>query len=281
MNLKSKLGNGQFVILAEMEPPKGVDVSQMTSNALRVIDKVDAFVIPDMNNAILRMSALGGAIILQGKGLETVLQINCRDRNRLALQADLLAAYACGITNIMTAQGDDPSSGDHHQAKTVNDIDLSELLDVVHELQEGRDMAGSELTGSPSFVVGSTVLEWEAPELQAEVERGAQFLVTPPLFDLAAIEPFLNQAGLSKAKIFPTVLLLKSVGMARYIDLHQDNIHIPKEIISRLQNASDTTNESMQCAAEMVKTAREGGYGGVLLSTLGWENRLPEILEMI
>ena len=99
MNLRSKLGNGQFVILAEMEPPKGVDVSQMTSNALRVIDKVDAFVIPDMNNAILRMSALGGAIILQGKGLETVLQINCRDRNRLAMSGKICIGYLLGAVH--------------------------------------------------------------------------------------------------------------------------------------------------------------------------------------
>ena len=117
MQLKRKFDAGEFAVLAEMEPPKGVDVSTMVTHAMRVKGEVDAFVVPEMSNAVMRMSSLGGAIILQSKRMETVIQLNCRDRNRIALQADLLAAFGCGITNVMAVTGEDPSFGDHFQAR--------------------------------------------------------------------------------------------------------------------------------------------------------------------
>ena len=137
MHLKNKFDVGKFAILAEMQPPKGVNVSAMVNSATRVGKAVDAFLVPEMGNAVMRMSALGGAMILQSKGLETIMQVNARDRNRIALQADLLAAYACGIINVMAVSGEDPSLGDHHQTKAVNDIDLLTLLKTVATLQTG------------------------------------------------------------------------------------------------------------------------------------------------
>jgi len=157
MSLKEKLASQEFVILAEMEPPKGVDVAGMMANAMRVKGKVDAFVVPEMSNAVMRMSSLGGCMVLATKGFETILQTCCRDRNRLALQADLLAAAALGIHNIMAVTGVDPSFGDHHRARSVNDVDLLELLEAIKQLQNGRDMAGVELKGNPTFCVGSLV----------------------------------------------------------------------------------------------------------------------------
>ncbi|MDM8552323.1 methylenetetrahydrofolate reductase [Desulfobacterales bacterium HSG2] len=169
MLLKSKFDKGEFAILAEMEPPKGVDVSGMVSNAQRVKGKADAFLVPEMNNAVMRMSSLGAAMILQQKGMETVMQVNCRDRNRIALQADLLAGDACGISNVMAVTGEDPSFGDHHQARSVYDIHLPELLQAIRGLGEGRDMAGIELSGSPDFLIGSTInAGTSAPELEIE-----------------------------------------------------------------------------------------------------------------
>ncbi|MGB9439943.1 MAG: methylenetetrahydrofolate reductase, partial [Desulfobacterales bacterium] len=141
MQLKRKFEAGEFAILAEMEPPKGVDTSRMVANAKRVKDDVDAFVVPEMSNAVMRMSSLGAAMIFQQQGMEAVVQVCCRDRNRLALQADLLAAFGCGIPNVMAVTGEDPSYGDHHQARPVNDIDIFELLQTIEELQNGRDMA--------------------------------------------------------------------------------------------------------------------------------------------
>jgi 5,10-methylenetetrahydrofolate reductase len=286
MQLKNKLDAGDFAILAELEPPKGVDISTMVSKATKVKGMVDAFVIPEMSNAVMRMSALGGAMILQEKGVETVMQVCCRDRNRIALQADLLAANACGINNVMAVVGEDPSFGDHHQARSVYDIDLLELLRGITVLQEGKDMAGIELSGAPQFLVGATMdagapgksLELVLEEMNQKSEAGTQFFITPPLFDLSAIEPFLKRVDLQKVKIIPTVLLLKSVGMARYIARNVENVYIPDSLIDRVQKSPDKVRECTQVASEMVATLKQKGFSGVLLATIGWEDKLPEIL---
>ena len=289
MHLKNKFDAGEFAILAEMEPPKGVDVSGMVANAQRVKGEVDAFLVPEMSNAVMRMSSMGGAMILQAKGMDTVIQLNCRDRNRIALQADLLAAFGCGITNVMAVKGEDPGFGDHHQARSVYDIDLPELLQAITSLQQGKDMAGIDLSGSPQFLVGSTVdasAKGKSPELVLEemnkkVEAGAQFFITPPLFDLSAIQPFLKRVDPAKAKIIPTVLLLKSLGMARYMVRNVDNVFIPDSLITRIQKSPDKVRECTLIASEMVATLKKEGFSGVLLSTIGWENKLPQILERI
>ena len=289
MNLKRKFDAGEFAVLAEMEPPKGVDVSTMLSNAMRVKGDVDAFVIPEMSNAVMRMSSLGGAMILQGKGMETVMQVNCRDRNRIALQADLLADNGCGITNVMAVAGEDPSFGDHYQARSVYDIDLLELLNAIRGLQDGKDMAGIELSGSPQFLVGSTVdagAKGKSPELEIEemtkkIEAGVQFFISPPLFDLSAIHPFMKRVDIQKTKIIPTVLLLKSLGMARYIMRNVDNVYISDSLIDRIQKSPDKVRECTQIASEMVTSLKKEGFSGVNLATLGWEHKLPEILERI
>jgi len=286
MPLKPKLDVGEFAVLVETEPPKGVDISHMTSCANRVKSDVDAFVVPEMSNAVMRMSALGGAMVLQEKGMETVMQICCRDRNRIALQADLLAANACGIGNVMAVTGEDPSFGDHHQAKAVYDIELAELLEALQTLKQGRDMAGIELSGSPTFYVGSTAnaaatglaLELELEAMDQKTDSGVEFFIVPPLFDLPSIDPFLKRVDRRERHIIPTVLLLKSVGMARYMDRNLDHVHIPETLISRIQKASDKIRECTDIAAEMVSTLKDQGFSGVLLSTIGWEDKLPQIL---
>lgn len=287
MSLKQKVDNGEFAILAEIEPPKGADVSEMVANARRVKGRVDAFLVPEMSNAVMRMSSLGAALVLQNKGMETMIQMNCRDRNRLALQADLLAAYGCGITSVMAVTGEDPSFGDHHQARSVYDIDVLDLLRAIVGLQEGRDMAGIELKGAPRFWIGSTVnagAKGRSPEIEVEemnkmVAAGAQFFITPPLFDLEAIEPFKSRVDTDKIKIIPTVLLLKSLGMARYIARNVDNVYLPDAVITRLQKAGDKVRECIRVAAETVSAVKQNGFGGVLIATLGWEHKLPEIIE--
>jgi methylenetetrahydrofolate reductase (NADPH) len=272
-----------------MEPPKGVDVSAMVTHAMRVKGEVDAFVVPEMSNAVMRMSSLGGAMILQEKGMETVMQVNCRDRNRIALQADLLAAYGCGIANVMAVTGEDPSFGDHFQARSVYDIDLLELLGTIRGLQQGKDMAGIELSGSPEFLVGSTVnagakgksTELEIEEMNKKIEAGTQFFISPPLFDLSAIQPFMKRVKKNKIKIIPTVLLLKSLGMARYIMRNVDNVYIPDSLIDRIRKSPDKVRECTLIASEMVTSLKKEGFSGVNVATIGWEHKLPEILDRI
>ena len=202
MRLQRKLASGEFVILAEMEPPKGTDVAAMVANAANVKRQVDAYVIPEMSNAVMKMSSLGGALLLQSKGLETVLQCCCRDRNRLALQADLLAAQALGVPNVMAVSGEEITHGDHHQARAVNDLNLLELLGAIQTLQTGRDLAGVDLQGAPSFFVGATVkipasdgdTLTEMRELDKKIAAGASFFITPPVYEVAALAKFAGQS---------------------------------------------------------------------------------------
>jgi methylenetetrahydrofolate reductase (NADPH) len=285
MRLQKKLASGEFVILAEMEPPKGTDVAGMVANATNVKRLVDAFVIPEMSNAVMKMSSLGGALLLQSKGLETVLQCCCRDRNRLALQGDLLAAQALGVPNVMAVAGEEITHGDHHKARPVNDLDLLELLGAIQTLQKGRDLAGVDLQGATSFLVGATVkiptsagaMLDEIAEMDKKIAAGASFFITPPVYELEALEKFTSLLKGRQATIIPTVLLLKSVGMARYIN-RLLSPKIPEDFINRIQKASDRVRECVQIAAEIVTALKAKGFSGVNLSTIGWEDQLPAIL---
>ena len=285
MPLQEKLTAGEFVILAEIEPPKGTDISDMVAGAASVKRMVDAFVVPEMNNAVMRLSSLGGALLLQTKGLETVMQVCCRDRNRLALQGDLLAAHALGVPNVMAVTGDEITHGDHHQAKAVYDLDLLELLAAIQTLQAGRDLAGVDLKGTPQFLVGSTVkvpsrgeaMNAELAELDKKIVAGARFFTTQPVFDVEVLGKFRRQVGRRPAAIIPTVMLLKSVGMARYINAHME-MKIPDVYVTRIQKAADRVRECVQIAAEIAAAVKQQGFPGVLISTVGWEDKLPSIL---
>ena len=289
MQLRHKLETGEFAVLAEMEPPKGVDAAAMVANARRVKGEVDAFVVPEMSNAVMRMSSLGGAMLLTSNGMEAVMQANCRDRNRIALQADLLAAWACGITSVMAVAGEETSFGDHHQARSVYDIDLNQLLEVIGKLGQGRDMAGIELSGAPDFLAGSTAnigakgrsLELELEEMNRKVEAGAVFFITPPIFDMETLRPALKRVDLATVKIVPTVVLLKSLGMARYMARNMDHIYVPDGLIERLQKAPDKQKECLVIAAEIISSLKKEGFNGVLIATIGWEHKLPDILERV
>jgi 5,10-methylenetetrahydrofolate reductase len=217
------------------------------------------------------------------------MQVNCRDRNRIALQADLLAGAACGIRNVMAVTGEEPGFGDHHQARSVYDIDLLELLRTITSLENGKDMAGIELDGAPSFLVGSTSIagsrgksmELALEELRNKVAAGARFFVTPPLFDIQELSAFQKKVESEPVKILPTVVLLKSLGMARYMARNMAHVYIPEDLIRRIQKSGDKVRECRHIATEMIATLRKEGCGGVMIATIGWEHKLPEILESI
>ena len=289
MSLEKKFAAKEFVILAEMDPPKGTDVSLMVDNALRVKNKVDAYVVPEMGNAVMRMSALGAAMILQNKGMKTVMQVCCRDRNRLALQADLLAAGACGVETVMAVHGEAPSYGDHHQARSVYDLDLMDLFRTIKILQSGKDMAGVDLNGSPEFLVGATVnagardtaLDLEIEDMRRKIDAGVRFFILPPIFALNAIEPFLSKAAGLETCLVPTVLLLKSLGMARYIARHLPDAYLSDSLFKQIQSAPDKTQECLRIASEAVALVKREGFSGVMLSTMGWEDKISDILGRI
>ncbi len=287
MPLKEKLSSGKFVVLGEFEPPKGADFGPLLKNARLAKGRLDAVVIPEMANAVLKASSLGGCAFFQREGIETVMQVCCRDRNRLALQADLLAAGALGIRNVMAVAGTDIRYGDHPHGRVVNDLELLELLEAAQRLQQGKDLAGIELRGAPSFCLGSTidtgasggVLEIELENLRKMVDLGVEFVITNPVFDLRRFQQVLKRLEPGQVRIIPTVLLLKSAGMARYIDRNIKGISIPADMIRDIQKASDRINECVRIAADLVGRLRDLGVAGVMIATAGWEDKIPQILD--
>jgi 5,10-methylenetetrahydrofolate reductase len=287
MSLQEKIQTGEFIVLGEFEPPKGTDFGPLLTAANLVKGRVHALVIPEMANAVMKASSLGGCAFLQGHGFETVIQACCRDRNRLALQADILAAAGIGVHTIMAVAGDAIAYGDHHQARAVNDLELTQLIEAIQKLQQGKDMAGIELQGVPQFFVGTTLnagatggaLEIEIEELVKRIGCGVQFVVTSPIFDLHRFRQLLKRMEGLNVAIIPTILLLKSAGMARYIDRNIKNISIPAETIRTIQKAPDKPRQCIKIAGEMIAHIREMGLPGVLVSTIGWEDKLPQVLD--
>ena len=272
--------------MAEFDPPKGVDASDLVSNLIRIKGRVDGVIVPEMAQAVMRMSALGGAALMQQQGMETIMQICSRDRNRLALQGDILAAFFLGIRNLLVVPGEEIMYGDHIDARPILDIDELTLLRAIKGLQNGIDMAGMELRGSPEFITGCSIkpaknemaLEAELELAQKKVKEGAQFLVTPPVFNIPVFKDFMTKAKPLGIPVIATVFLLKSVGVARYIATNVPGAHMPDEMITRLRKSPDRITECVTIAAELVKSLKELCQG-VQLVTMGWENRLPAILD--
>lgn len=286
MSLKKRLSSGEFVVLAEMDTPKGVDISELVTNARRIKGRVDAVVIPDMANGVMRMSSLGGGVVMQQQGLETVIQICPRDRNMIALQGDLLSAHILGLQSIIVTPGDDISFGDHINAKAVDDLDEMGLLKAASSLQDGADLAGIEIKGPPSFTVGATMkaypdeagLDQELETLAQKAALGAEFIICPFVFDVEVFARFAERARKLGLPLIPSVLLLKSVGVARYLATNVPGTRISEEMIQRIRKAPDRTAECIRIAAETMAALKETAQG-VQIVTLGWENRLPALLD--
>ena len=286
MSFQKRLTAGDFVVLAEMDTPKGVDISDLVTNARRLKGRVDAVVIPDMGNGVMRMSALGGSVLMQQQGLEAIMRICCRDRNRIALQGDLLSAYILGVQNIIVVKGEEMAFGDHINAKEVYDLREAELLGALKYLQQGTDLAGIELKGAPNYVMGCNMepyaddaaLEAELESAREKIAAGAQFIVTPPVFDLDRFAGFMDKAKDLNVPIIPTVFLLKSVGIARYMSTNLPGMHISEELIQRIRKAPDRVTECLRIAGETVAALKKMAQG-VHIVTLGWEYRLPSILD--
>ncbi len=289
MQFKKEFETGKFACLVQIEPPKGTDVSSMISDALSVKGEVNAFIIPEMGNAVMRMSSLGAALVLREHGLDTIIQVNCRDRNRLALQGDILAASALGINALMVETGDDPSLGDHHETKAVNDLFLDELLKGIIRLEHGKDMAGIELAGSPEFVKGTSLntclrgadREKELDRMKKLIDLDVKFFVTQPLFEFDMTHAFVKIAENNNVRVIPSVLLLKSLGMARYMARNMDSLNLPDNLVEQIQKAGDKVRECANIAKEMIKEVKANNFGGVNVSCMGWEHKLPELLGVM
>jgi len=287
MTFQEKLQTGRFVVTAEVAPPKGISLEKILRQIEGLKDRLDAFNITDLQSSCLRMSALAAALLLKNEGFEPVLQMTCRDRNRLALQADLLGASGLGITNILALTGDHPSLGDHPEAKAVYDLDSTQLLDVIRGLEGGRDQAGNQLLEPyPEFFPGAVVnpgadpLEPELIKMEKKLEAGAEFFQTQAVFDIASFEKFLEAVRPLKTRIIAGIVLLKSERMAQYLNDHVPGIHVPQDLIAALAGAPDKTSASIEISASLVRRLK-GLCQGVHLMPISWYSGLPLLLDSV
>ena len=199
MSFSSKLRSGKFLITAEISPPKGTDTSSMLRDSALLEDIVDAVNVTDNQRAVMRMSPLAACSILQGKGLETIIHITCRDRNRLALQSDLIGAFSLGIRNVLVMTGDHTSKGDHEGAKPVYDLDSVQLLGMIQKLGQGFDLCGNELSGRTDFCAGAvtnTILnEVGLIKFRKKIQMGAIFFQTQAVFDVRGFVEFMEETS--------------------------------------------------------------------------------------
>ncbi len=288
MSFQELLDKDQFLIIAELEPPKGVDTSDLLKLADNLRGRAHAVLVPEMSGAIMRMGSIGASYLLKQKGIEAIVSMNCRDRNRLALQADMLSIFSLGLENLSVSEGDEITSGDHIEAKPVNDLDVVSMLEAVKKLQKGIDLAGNDLSGIPQFCVGSEVnagltggaLEVEVMEMEKKIKAGANYFFTPTMYDLKALENFVKKVAPFKVSVFPRVTILNSVGMARFMCRHMDGVLIPEEVLNRLGKAPDKTKEGIAIAAETIQKL-QNICQGVLLVAIGGQERLAAVVDQV
>ena len=287
MSFQKRLAAKEFAVLAEMHTPKGINISRLVNDARRLKGRVDAVVVPDMDNGIMRMSALAGGVLLQQQGVETIMHMYCRDRNRMALQGDALAAHVLGIQNLIVADSTDMAESDHSDAASVNDVDEVQLIEALMTLQTGKDMSGFDLDGAPDFSIGCTLTpstddngrDTALLTAAKKVKAGASYIIIPPIYDVPGSAKLLARVNELGVPVIASVFLLKSLAIAQYITNSDPGAGISSELIRRIRKSSNREQEGIKIAGETV-LALKGCTQGVLLQTLGWEHKLPEILDV-
>ena len=280
--LSEQLGHGQFVVTAEVAPPKGTNLSK-TLAAVEKLTGLTAVNVTDNQGANMRLSSLALAARLQQQGTETVLQLTCRDRNRMALQSDLLGAASFGIENLLLLSGDHSKFGDHPDSRPVFDLDSVQLLDMAAGLMAGTDMAGKSLDGVPEFFPGAAVNPAAEPfelmfqKVAKKVDSGARFFQTQSVFDRETLERFMLAMQPLQVPVIAGVLLIRSSRMARFLNDNIPGVQVPETLVQRLDSAEDPLAEGVEIAREAVAWARELCQG-VHLMTLGHEDKIPAIL---
>jgi len=278
------LQSGEFIVTTELNPPKGTTLAPLLAYAEQLRDVVDAFNLTDSHSSRMSMAPLAVARLLVERGLEPMLQVTCRDRNRLALQSDLLAASALGVRNLVCMTGDPPGAGDHPDAKPVFDLDVLGLLQAVAALQAGTDLGRQPLQGTPTFCVGA-VVNPGAPDRQTElrrmedkVARGAQFFQTQAVYNPEAFAHFMHEVRHHQVAVLASLIVLRSGGMARRLQASLPGLSIPAAVIEELDKAADPAQKGMELASRIIQDLRELCQG-VHLITIGQERHILQILQ--
>jgi 5,10-methylenetetrahydrofolate reductase len=264
LKFEKNLRSGKFAVTCEIGPPKGAEVEGIREAAEYLKDVADGINVTDLQSSVMRLGSLTTCHLLKEWGLDPILQVTCRDRNRLALQSDLLNAYVMGIRNVLALTGDYTTIGDHPQAEPVFDIDSVQLLWVIKNLEEGKDLAGKELTKKPSFFKGAVVnpgadteasYELQIIKMKKKIDQGAQF--------------FQTLAG---------IILLKSEKMANYMNKFIPGVFVPELIVKKMEGTGDKVSMCIEIASRLIEEVKPY-CAGVHIQALGWEKYIPAVVK--
>ena len=286
-SFRTAVQKSEFLITAEVAPPKGVDSRNMVQMAQTLKERVHAVNITDGSRAVLRMCPVVASVILLQHGIEPICQVACRDRNRIGLQADLMGAHALGIRNILALTGDPVKAGDHADAKSVFDLESVRLLQLIQKLNQGSDYNSQPLSdGATDLFVGAAIdpqlASWSGLQRRFErkLEAGAQFFQSQLITDFDKLEKFMDKIAAGSGKpVLAGIFLLKSAKNAQFINRCVPGVNIPQHIIDRLEQAKDPLQEGMEIAAEQVHLARQLCQG-VHMMAVKREDLISQILDI-
>jgi 5,10-methylenetetrahydrofolate reductase len=284
--LEEKIRSGTFVVTTELTPPKGIDLSDLFAKADALEGYIDAVNITESPRARMAVEPKSVAHLLKDRGIDPIVQITARDRNRIAIQADLLGAALLGVGNFLFMTGDNPKNGDHPDAKGVFDLTTLEMLSVARSLRDGRDMTGNELKGVPSLFLGATAnpgasdFTWEVANTHRKIEAGAQFLQTQAIYDTDLLARYVDALKLDEVALLAGVIPLKSAKMAAWLNANVPGVRVPQSMLDELERAGPEGEAAVgvDIAARTIREARKL-CSGVHVMAIGWEHRIPEILE--
>jgi len=285
---KKALDSGKFVVTSEVAPSKGTNLEKMAHHVELLKDKVDAMNVTDHQSSVMRFPSLGGALLVKENGGEPILQMTCRDRNRLALQADLMFAASRGINNVLCLTGDSVMLGDHKEAKAVFDLDSSQLVAAVRTMERGKDMAGNELDGAVKFCAGAIVtpeanpIEPQLIKFEKKIEAGAEFIQTQAVYDMDNFKKFMDYARQFDVKILAGVILLTSAGMARFMNKNVAGVMVPQNLIDEMAAApkGGALKKGIEIAGRMIAQIKEEQIcDGVHIMAIGKEEVVPDIMS--
>jgi methylenetetrahydrofolate reductase (NADPH) len=284
---KEALDSGKFVITSEVAPPKGTNLEKLLHHIDMLKEKVDAINVTDHQSSVMRFPSLGGCLAIVEANGEPILQMTCRDRNRMALEADLLFAYSRGIRNVLCLTGDAVPVGDHKEAMGVFDLDSLQLLKTVRQLMEGRDLGDNELDGAVEFCAGAIVtpeaqpIEPQLIKFEKKVEAGAEFFQTQAIYDLENFSKFMDYARPFKTKILAGIVLLSSARMAKFMTDNLPGVFVPQELIDELSSVpkEEMLSKGIEIAGRTIAELKNKSVcDGVHIMAIGREEVVPDIL---
>ena len=289
MRITELFDNGQFVVTAEVGPPKGIDATHVVEEAKEYLSGITAVNVTDNQSSVMRMGSLPACVMLKNAGLTPILQLTCRDRNRIALQSELLGAAALGIDNILCLTGDHTKMGDHPGAKPVFDLDSVSLLHTVSQLEKGVDLGGSPLVGEPpKFAKGAVVspcsdsVDAQLAKMERKVMAGAEYFQTQAVFDSEKFIQFMEKAKQFGKPVQLGVIIPKSAGMAKFMNKNVAGVHVPDEMIEALAADKERAKAGItgvEIAAKIIKECKPYCQG-VHIMALGWESKVPDLLKL-